>query len=124
MGRLRVEAVVRDFLAGRLTGAVVRVRVPDPRPPTLVLVKRSGGAAQDRLVDRAGVELVMWAPTEAEAEDLAHEAAAAMAWLDRHGFPMGIARVDEEVLRSDPDPRAEAPRWYGSYTLWTYEPTT
>lgn len=124
MGRLRAEAVVREFLDGRLPDAVVRVRVPDPRPPTFVLVKRAGGGALDRLLDRPGIELVMWAPTEAEAEDLAHEAAQAMLWLDRHGFPMGIAKVEEETLRSDPDPRTDEPRWYGSYTITTFEPNS
>ena len=33
----------------------------------------------------------------------------------------GVASVAEEALRSDPDPEDASPRWYGSYTLITYE---
>lgn len=121
MPRLNVQAEVRRMLESALPDVEVRVSVPDPRPPKLVVVRREGGAMENRLVDRAGVGVDMWAPTEAEAAELAERVSDSMLSL---GFADGFALVREEAMRSDPDMVAKSPRWYASYTLWTYKPTT
>lgn len=119
MPRLDVQAEVRRRLAEELRGVDVRVSVPNPRPATLVVVRREGGAMQDALIDRAGVGVDVWAPTEAGASALAGRVSDAMAALP---FSGGFARVDEETVRSDYDVARKSPRWYLSYTIRTYVP--
>ena len=123
MPRFNVEGYVRSHLAFSLYGrAEVRVSVPDPRPRNLVVVERSGGSADRALLDRPGVHLLVWAPTKAEAFELAEACADAMAALrsDAH-FAAGVADVSEESFRYDPDPETgDSPRYFLSYTLTTY----
>lgn len=115
--RLNVQADVRRRLAEALAPVEVRVSVPDPRPPTLVVVTREGGRRLNDLQDRAGVGVLSWAPTEAEACRLADRASDAMRALP---FSGGYDLVEEESLRRDPDPNDGSPRWYGSYTVTTH----
>lgn len=119
MGRMNVQARVRSALAAALPGVEVRVSVPDPRPPTLVVVRREGGRRENGLVDRAGVGVDVWARTEADASELAMRVSDAMLGLS---FADGFARVEEESLRSDYDAFASSPRWYGSYTVLNFSP--
>lgn len=116
--RLEAQAFVRARLETALADATVRVKVPDPRPETFVLVKREGGGKIDPWRDGPGIGVTCWAPTEAEAAKLALRASAAMLALER---VHGVASVTEESLYSDPDPVDSNPRWYGSYTLITYQ---
>lgn len=116
--RMNVQAVVRAYLADALPDASVRVVVPNPRPERFVLVRREGGARIDRHRDNAGIGVDCWAKTEAEAADLASRMSDAMSALE---YSDGIASVEEEAFRSDPDPVDSSPRWYGSYTLTTYQ---
>lgn len=118
MPRLNVQADVRARLAEALSPVEVRVSVPERRPKTLVVVTREGGRRLNALLDRAGVGILVWAPTEAEACELAHKAADAMAALP---FAGGYDLVAEEVMRSDPDPDTKSPRWYASYTITTHK---
>lgn len=115
--RLNVQGDVRRRLAAALAPVTVRVSVPDPRPPTLVVVTREGGRRLNDLQDRAGIGVLCWAPTEAEAARLADRASDALRALP---FAGGYDLVTEEALRSDPDPDAGTPRWYGSYTITTH----
>lgn len=119
MGRMDAQAEVRRLLAAALPDVEVRATVPDPRPATLVVVRREGGPLENRLIDRPGIGVQSWAPTEAEASALAMRVSEAMLSLP---FEAGFARVDEDVMRSDPDMRSGSPRWYASYTLRTFKP--
>ncbi len=117
MPRLDVQADVRGRLAEALAPVPVMTHVPDPRPQTLVVVTRAGGRQLDFLRDRPGVDVLMWAPTEDEAADLAHDVSDAMEAMPFEG---GYARVEEETIRSDYDVKGGSPRWYASYTITTY----
>lgn len=118
MPRLNVQADVRARLAKALAPVEVRVSVPDPRPQTLVVVAREGGHRLNALQDRAGVGVLVWAPTEAKACDLMERVGDLMAALP---FSAGYEVVDEETMRSDPDPATKSPRWYASYTITTHK---
>lgn len=117
MRRIDVQGRLRAVLAGALPGVEVRVRVPDPRPATLVVIRREGGAAANALVDRAGIGIQCWAATEAEAYDLAERCSRVMRRLR---MADGFGPVTEESLRSDYDEVRGSPRWYGSYTVTAY----
>lgn len=116
--RFGSQAFVRAFLASVLTDATVRTSVPNPRPEQFVLVTREGGGKLDRYRDGPGIGVTCWAATEAKAANLASRMSDAMFSLE---YQNGIASVDEEAFYSDPDPTDKNPRWYGSYTLITYE---
>ena len=116
--RLNAQAVVRAHLAAELPEAEVGVKVPNPRPPAFVLVRREGGSMKDAYRDGPGIGVTCWERTEAKAYALADRASRALFSLEREP---GVASVAEEALRSDPDPEDGSPRWYGSYTLTTYE---
>ncbi|MBQ9058523.1 MAG: hypothetical protein IJ125_05015 [Atopobiaceae bacterium] len=118
MPRLNVQAKVRQALAQALPDIEVRVSVPDPRPKTLVVVRREGGRKLNRLIDRAGVGIFCWAPTELEVSELADKVSDALSSLD---FRDGFALVEEEHMESDRDPLTKTPRWYASYTVTTYK---
>ena len=121
MARLNVQADVRSRLEGALTGATVRVSVPDPMPLPLVVVRREGGRMADQLNDHAGIGVDVWARTEAEAADLAMAASEAILTLP---LADGYSRKYEEVLMSDYDTDRDLPHWYGSYTVNCYRPNT
>lgn len=119
MPRLNVQGALRAYLEGCLGGVPVRVRVPAERPPLLVTVTRSGGGRPNAHVDAPEVEILVWAPTEAEAEDLAERVGDLMR---RPPHALGILRSEELAMRSDFDLRARSPRWYARYSLRTYQP--
>lgn len=116
MARVNIQARARAYLADAL-GVPVVVSVPDPRPQSFVLVMRSGGGRSDAVRDIAGLDVEAWAATEAEASALMYEVADLMEAFEHE---QGIARVDEETMRSDRDIDTMSPRWYASYTITTY----
>lgn len=116
--RLNAQAAARACLARALPDAQVGAEVPGPRPERFVLVRREGGSRIDAYRDAPGIGVTCWASTEAEACALAERASRAMLAME---LERGVASVEEESLRSDPDPEDGSPRWYGSYTLITYE---
>lgn len=103
----------------RACGCAAYVRVPDARPETFIVVGREGGRRENALLDRAGVRIYCYAPTEQKAWELADGAADAMQALP---FEAGYASVEQTVMYSDPDPDARCPRWYLGYTVTNYEP--
>ena len=121
MPRLNVEGAVRAYLEGRMPGTRVSVSVPEDRPQTLVVVRRNGGRRVNALLDRAGLDVLCWAPTESEACALAERASDLVLALGSGHILEGFDRVDEESLRSDYDRQARSPRWYGSYTITTHK---
>lgn len=118
---LNVQADLRSRLAAALEPVEVRTSVPDPRPDELVTVRREGGARQNALLDRPGVGILCWAPTEERACELAHDVADV---VDSLGFGDGYALVEMDSMESDPDPDSQTPRWYLSYTITCFKPTT
>ena len=119
MPRLNVTGELRAILESALGGVPVRVDVPAERPGTLVVVRRCGGARQDQLIDSPQVEALMWAPTEAKAEELAECVGDAMSRLP---FARGFCDCEELEMRTDYDYLARSPRWYALYRLKTYQP--
>lgn len=119
MPRLNVMGELRAILESALGGVPVRVNVPGERPGTVAVVRRCGGARQDALVDSPQVEVIMWAPTEAKAEELAELVGDAMSRLP---FARGFCACEELEMRTDYDYLARSPRWYALYRLKTYQP--
>lgn len=119
MPRLNVMGELRAILESALGGVPVRVDLPGERPGTVAVVRRCGGARQDALVDSPQVEVLMWAPTEAEAEGLAERVGDAMSRLP---FSRGFCACEELEMRTDYDYLARSPRWYALYRLKTYQP--
>lgn len=117
MQRMNIQATLRAYLEHKLDGVTVRVSVPDPRPDYLVVVRRIGGSMQDGLIDVPSIELLMYAPTEAKAADLAAKCAQAIFDLQ---YADGYASVDETYFYSDYDVTAKNPRWYAQYQIKTY----
>lgn len=107
-------ADVRKRLADALSPVPVKVSVPDPRPRSLVVVRRTGGRRLNRLQDSIGIGVECWAATEQEAHDLAVSAASAIESLS---FADGYEAARCESMRSDYDVAGASPRWYLSYTL-------
>lgn len=107
---------VRSLLIGHLAGELlaefdvtvpVVPRVPNPRPSTFVVVRRTGGPRLNLVADDPQVTLDSWAPAEEDADDLAQQCRAIMhaargAVID--GVP--VYRIDEAAGPSqlvDPD---------------------
>lgn len=119
MPRLNVMGELRAILESALGDVPVRVNVPGERPGTVAVVRRCGGARQDALIDSPQVEVIMWAPTEAKAEELAELVGDAMSHLP---FARGFCACEELEMRTDYDYFARSPRWYALYRLKTYQP--
>lgn len=119
MPRLNVMGELREILESDLGDVPVKVNVPGERPGTVAVVRRCGGARQDALVDSPQVEVLMWAPTEAKAEELAELVGDAMSHLP---FERGFCACEELEMRTDYDYLARSPRWYALYRLKTYQP--
>lgn len=119
MPRLNVMGELRAILESALGDVPVRVNVPGERPGTVAVVRRCGGARQDALIDSPQVEVIMWAPTEAKAEELAECVGDAMSRLP---FARGFCACEELEMRTDYDYLARSPRWYALYRLKTYQP--
>lgn len=113
---MEIQAYARRYLADAL-GVTARVTVPNPRPDTLLVVRREGGSMLDSHRDSAGIGVDMWAPSELEAANLARRVSVAMRAFEHED---GVARVTEEVLMNSPDPDDGSPRWYGSWTVIAY----
>lgn len=115
------QSFVIEYLKDRLFDDDVSVATtrPNPSPPFVVTVKREGGGALDTHRDAPGIGIYCWAPTEQRAAHLAKRVSKEMLRLPYE--VQGVAKVVEETLYSAPDPKSSNPRWYGSYTLTTYQ---
>lgn len=109
----------------KLIHAQLNIRVPEavpnPRPDEFVIVRHNGGSRDNALVDAPGIDIECWAQTMARARELSDSVSDMMLDLDRRGFKDGIASVEEEARRYDPDSESGQPRYYASYTLRTYK---
>lgn len=115
------QSLVIGYLSDCLLDMDVPVAAarPNPSPACMVTVRREGGGALDGHRDAPGIGIYCWAPTEERAAALAKRVSKGMLRLPY--VRKGVAKAVEEALYSTPDPESRTPRWYGSYTLTTYE---
>jgi hypothetical protein len=97
----------------------VRSRVPNPRPTTFVLVRRTGGPKRNLVTDQAQITVESWAATCEDAADLAQSARAIM--NDLPGQSIGgvlVVRVEEASGPADlPDPLSDQPRYSQTFSV-------
>lgn len=97
----------------------VRSRVPNPRPATFVLVRRTGGPKRNLVTDEAQITVESWAATCEDAADLAQEARAILNNLPGQsigGVP--VYRVDEASGPADlPDPLSDQARYSQTFSV-------
>ena len=72
---LNIQADVRRRLSEMLAPVPVKVSVPENMPDEFVTVRRDGGAWENGLLDKAGLEIYAWAKSEADACALAEKTA-------------------------------------------------
>ncbi|MDP1793726.1 MAG: hypothetical protein Q8K63_06265, partial [Acidimicrobiales bacterium] len=106
-----VAAAVAAHLDDILDEPIV-TRVPNPRPPRFVLVRRVGGPRRDVVTDEATLTLEGWAEGEAEAHDLLQLARAHLHTLSGRNNGVTTYRVAEFAgPASLPDPESSQPRY-------------
>lgn len=105
-----VEALVVAFLKPVASPQKVSTLVPDPRPASFVRVFRTGGAATNRVLERAQITVQAWAKDTGAAVELAKACRTAL--LNR-STSMPLVRGVEETggLYFDPDPGTGIPRY-------------
>lgn len=104
------EELVIDFLNPRLVPRVT-TRVPNPRPESFVQVRRTGGAAQNRVVDRPQITVTSWHESdEAAAEAVALTCRDALL-SDHVDMPLVRGVTESGGLYYDPDPDSGSPRY-------------
>ena len=70
MGFADIEAVLLAFFGTRMPGVRFEVDVPADRPAEFVLLRRNGGPAANRVVDRPLITVDAWAASSARAAEL------------------------------------------------------
>jgi len=105
-----VEAMGRTFLLATTSAPKVVTQVPANRPTKFVRLFRTGGAADNRVLERAQLTVQGWATTTGDAFDLASECREA--FLNKYTL-MPLVRGVEETggLHVDPDPDTGTPRY-------------
>lgn len=107
---------LNPFLAVR-----VSTQVPNPRPEAFVQVRRTGGAALNRVVERAQITVTAWAKSEQAAEALAIICRAA--FLNKYTDMKIVRGVTETgVLYYNPDPDTGLPRYTFTVALTVRAP--
>lgn len=98
-----VELLLTGYLRQHLGPAVyVGRKVPDQHEPRMVTVRRQGGEAFSRFMDRARIGVNVWAPTDREANDLASTVRALLHKASGEGLiknlrSQGPAEVDSDI---------------------------
>lgn len=95
------------------------VHVPKDRVLPLITVNREGGHNLNKLLDRPGIGIYCYGRSEEEAWQIAERVAALFKSLT---YADGYEVVEQEQMRSDPDPDTRENRWYLSYTITTHNP--
>lgn len=104
------QQVLVEYLRPLIAPVSIGVRVPNPRPTTFVTVRRAGGVA-DEVVERARVDVFVWAASDEAAHDLAQS-------IRRYVARMPMDYVGAQVIQTAefagpqpaPDP-SNQPRW-------------
>jgi len=107
------ERLLADWLRGEID-APVSSKVPSPRPPRFVTVRRHGGPRAHTVVDAPQIGVEAWGETDADAHDLAQAARSALLYrlpgqvIDGHT----VYRVTEIGGPGNlPDPVSGQPRY-------------
>lgn len=105
-----VEAMVRTFLLAEIDPVKVHTAVPATRPKTFVRAWRTGGAADNRIVERAQITVQAWGESTVTASELASVCRDAL--FNRY-TAMPLVRGVQEItgLYFDPDPGTGIPRY-------------
>lgn len=114
-----VEVLVIGFLESRITPVPVKGKVPNPRPVKFVRVWRTGGAAQNRVLERVTLTVQAWAEGEAGDADAFTLARQAREHLLNDYTAMPLVRGVEEITGPyfDPDPDTGVDRYSFSMKL-------
>ena len=110
MNLVDVESMVRAFLIPVVSPVKVVTTVPATRPATFVRLFRTGGAADNRVLERAQITVQGWAADIVDAFDLT--AGCREAFLNNY-TSMPLVRGVNEIggLHFDPDPGSGTPRY-------------
>jgi hypothetical protein len=105
-----VEAALITWLDGKMPGVPASADIPEPRPTTFLTVSQTSGYVTSVAVYHVTVSIRCWAPTRAEANDLAR---AVMAIVPDMPEMPRVAKADVEIARNDPDLEGGVylPRW-------------
>ena len=115
---LNVIGDMRERLENEVS-TLAYVNIPENRPKEFVVVSRGGGAWENDLIDRAGVNIYTYSQTEAGAYELMQRVCECIRALP---FTAGYCTATMEEMRSDYDLTAKEYRWYSSWTIKNYEP--
>lgn len=115
-----VEELVIGFLNPLVT-ARVTTQVPNPRPDSFVQVRRTGGAALNRVVERAQITVTAWAKDESAAESLALTCRSALLF-DHVDMPLVRGVTESGGLYYNPDPDTGLPRYTFTVSLTVRAP--
>lgn len=108
-------------LDDRASPAIVRSRVPNPRPDLFVTVRRIGGVQRNLVVDQAMLSVEAWATLDEDAHDLAQLCRGILNAAE------GTAHSGTLIYRCDeiggpallPDPDSDQPRYVATYLIAT-----
>lgn len=110
------EAMARTFLLAVVTPVEVVTTVPATRPAKFVRLFRTGGSAENRVLERAQLTVQAWAPDTVTAANLA--GVCREAFLNNSSLMPLVRSVSETGgLRLDPDPDTGIPRYTFTVTL-------
>lgn len=102
------EKLARDFLDVRIEPPVA-TKVPNPRPDRFVRAWRTGGVAENRVVDKPIITVSCTAPDSVTAA--ADAGAARAAFLNDYTAMPLVRRVEVLGLYYDPDPDTNEDRY-------------
>lgn len=105
-----VEALVIAFLKPIVAPVKVATKVPATRPALFVRVYRTGGAAQNRILEEAQITVDAWAATEVDAFNLAAGCREALL-NDASQIPLVRGATETGGLHLTPDPDTNTPRY-------------
>lgn len=114
-----VAALVVTYLAPIVGAVPVSSRVPHPRPPRFVQVRRVGGTPLTPVRDRPRLDVFAWAPIDPEAMSLALTVRSAI-WALSGRTTLGVTVYSVAEFmgpRQDDDPRTGTPRVWATYEL-------
>lgn len=107
------ERLLADWLRGEID-APVSNKVPNPRPPRFVTVRRHGGPRANVVTDAPQIGVEVWGESDADAHDLAQVARSALLYQLRGQVIDGhtVYRVTEIGGPGNlPDPVSNQPRY-------------
>ena len=109
-----VEAMIIPFIKGVVGSVKVGQKVPNPRPATYVRAWVNGGAAMNRVLERAQVTVHVWGTSPHAASTLANDIRTAFL-NDASTLP--LVRGVEEVTRPYFNPDEGVDRYTATYAL-------